>query len=38
MISIRGAAEENWLVSLPTSSAGRNNSPFFSKNSPDPSG
>ena len=38
MISIRGAADSNWPVSLPTSSAGRNSSPFFSKNSPEPSG
>ena len=38
MISISGAAEENWPVSLPTSSTGRNSSPFFSKNSPEPSG
>ena len=37
MISIRGAADSNWPVVLPTSSVGRNNRPFFSKNSPVPS-
>ena len=39
MISIRGAADlELAGQSWPTSSTGRNNSPFFSKNSPEPSG
>ena len=38
MISISGAADSNWPVSRPTSATGRNNSPFFSKNSPEPSG
>ena len=38
MISISGAADSNWPVSWPTSATGRNNSPFFSKNSPEPSG
>ena len=39
MISIRGAADlELPGQSWPTSSTGRNNSPFFSKNSPEPSG
>ena len=38
MISIRGAAASSWPATLPTSSTGRNNSPFFSKNSPEPSG
>ena len=37
MISIRGAAEANWLVIRPTSAWGRNSSPSFSKNSPEPS-
>ena len=37
MISIRGAADSNCPVSWPTSATGRNNSPFFSKNSPEPS-
>ncbi len=34
----QGAAASSWPVTLPTSSTGRNNSPFFSKNSPEPSG
>ena len=38
MISIRGAADSSWPVTLPTSSTERNSSPFFSKNSPEPSG
>ena len=38
MISIRGAAASSWPAILPTSSVGRNNRPFFSKNSPEPSG
>jgi len=33
MISIRGAADANWPVTCATSSFGRNNSPFFWKNS-----
>ena len=37
MISSSGAADWNWLVIWPTSSVGRNNSPFLSKNSPPPS-
>ena len=38
MISISGAAFSNWPVTSATSLVGRNNSPFFSKNSPEPSG
>ncbi len=38
MISISGAADSNCPVSRPTSAVGRNNNPFFSKNSPEPSG
>ena len=38
MISIKGAADSNWPVSWPSSAGGRNNRPFFSKNSPEPSG
>ena len=38
MISISGAAFSNCEVILPTSFTGRNNSPFLSKNSPEPSG
>ena len=38
MISIKGAADSNWPVSFPSSSAERNNRPFLSKNSPEPSG
>jgi len=37
MISISGAADSSWPVTLPTSSVGRYSSPFFSKNSPEPS-
>jgi hypothetical protein len=37
MISISGAADSNWLVRRATSAAGRNKSPLFSKNSPEPS-
>jgi hypothetical protein len=38
MISISGAACSNWPVIWPTSRDGRNNRPFFSKKSPEPSG
>ncbi len=38
MISISGAADSNWPVNWLTSATGRNNSPFFSKNAPEPSG
>src|SRR4029453_5802459 len=38
MISIRGAAASSWPATLPTSSTGRNSSPVFSKNSPEPRG
>ncbi len=38
MISMSGAAFSNCEVILPTSFTGRNNSPFLSKNSPEPSG